>query len=129
VEGRLTARYLHALTPLFRTHVNPYGRLELDMDAGLDLSGPEMAARDRGVGSGPQCARSDQEWRFGSGQVTSRQGRLRLAETAGLVLPYERTSRVDAGCQASKKQSPRGSILRSPVTTPPSGRPPGRLTP
>ena len=30
-RGRLTARDLHALTPLFWTHVNPYGRFELDM--------------------------------------------------------------------------------------------------
>ena len=30
-KGRLTARDLHALTPLFWTHVNPYGRFELDM--------------------------------------------------------------------------------------------------
>jgi hypothetical protein len=52
-KGRLTARNLHALTPLFRAHVNPYGRFELAMGAGLDLSRPEMAARDRGVGSGP----------------------------------------------------------------------------
>ena len=29
--GRLTARDLHALTPLFWTHVNPYGRFDLDM--------------------------------------------------------------------------------------------------
>ena len=32
-KGRLTARDLHALTPLFWTHVNPYGRFELDMRA------------------------------------------------------------------------------------------------
>jgi TnpA family transposase len=31
-KGRLTARDLHALTPLFWGHVNPYGRFELDMD-------------------------------------------------------------------------------------------------
>jgi TnpA family transposase len=30
-KGRLTARDLHALTPLFWTHVNPYGRFDLDM--------------------------------------------------------------------------------------------------
>jgi TnpA family transposase len=30
-RGRLSARDLHALTPLFWTHVNPYGRFELDM--------------------------------------------------------------------------------------------------
>jgi len=29
--ARLTARDLHALTPLFWTHVNPYGRFDLDM--------------------------------------------------------------------------------------------------
>ena len=31
--GHLTARHLHALTPLFWTHVNPYGHFELDMHA------------------------------------------------------------------------------------------------
>ncbi len=30
-KGRLTARDLHALTPLFWRHVNPYGRFEFDM--------------------------------------------------------------------------------------------------
>jgi len=30
-KGRLSARDLHALTPLFWTHVNPYGRFDLDM--------------------------------------------------------------------------------------------------
>jgi len=30
-QGRLSARDLHALTPLFWTHANPYGRFELDM--------------------------------------------------------------------------------------------------
>ena len=30
-KDRLTARDLHALTPLFWTHVNPYGRFDLDM--------------------------------------------------------------------------------------------------
>jgi hypothetical protein len=29
--NRLTARDRHALTPLFREHVNPYGHQELDM--------------------------------------------------------------------------------------------------
>jgi TnpA family transposase len=31
--GKLTARDLHALTPLIWEHVNPYGRFELDMDS------------------------------------------------------------------------------------------------
>ena len=30
-KGRLTSRDLHALTPLFWGHVNPYGRFDLDM--------------------------------------------------------------------------------------------------
>ena len=30
-KARLTARNLHALTPLFWTHVNPYGRFDLNM--------------------------------------------------------------------------------------------------
>ena len=32
-DGKLTARDLHALTPLIWEHVNPYGRFELDMDS------------------------------------------------------------------------------------------------
>jgi hypothetical protein len=31
--GKLTARDLHALTPLIWERVNPYGRFELDMDS------------------------------------------------------------------------------------------------
>lgn len=30
-KGRLTARDLHALAPLLWTHMNPYGRFDLDM--------------------------------------------------------------------------------------------------
>jgi len=37
-KGRLTLRDLHALTPLFWGHVNPYGRFDLDMRTRLDLS-------------------------------------------------------------------------------------------
>ena len=36
-SGKLTARDLSALTPLFWEHVNPYGRFELDMDARLAI--------------------------------------------------------------------------------------------
>ena len=36
-SGKLTARDLSALTPLFWEHVNPYGRFELDMDARLPI--------------------------------------------------------------------------------------------
>jgi hypothetical protein len=36
-SGKLTARDLGALTPLFLEHVNPYGRFELDMDARLPI--------------------------------------------------------------------------------------------
>jgi len=31
VSVQVAARDLHALTPLFWTHVNPYGRFDLDM--------------------------------------------------------------------------------------------------
>jgi len=37
-KGRLTPRDLHALTPLFWGHVNPYGRFDLDMRTRLDLN-------------------------------------------------------------------------------------------
>ena len=36
-SGKLTARDLGALTPLFWEHVNPYGRFELDMSARLPI--------------------------------------------------------------------------------------------
>ena len=36
-SGKLTARDLSALTPLFWERVNPYGRFELDMDARLPI--------------------------------------------------------------------------------------------
>jgi TnpA family transposase len=36
-SGKLTARDLGALTPLFWEHVNPYGRFELDMNARLPI--------------------------------------------------------------------------------------------
>src|ERR1700726_5054870 len=36
-SGKLTARDLGALTPLFWGHANPYGRFELDMNARLAL--------------------------------------------------------------------------------------------
>lgn len=35
--GKLTDADRRALSPLFWTHVNPYGRFELDMDSRLDL--------------------------------------------------------------------------------------------
>lgn len=35
--GKLTNADRRALSPLFRTHVNPYGRFELDMNSRLDL--------------------------------------------------------------------------------------------
>ncbi|CAL9609319.1 hypothetical protein SUDANB6_05616 [Streptomyces sp. enrichment culture] len=38
--GMLTDADRRALSPLFRTHVNPYGRFELDMNSRLDLAGP-----------------------------------------------------------------------------------------
>ena len=37
-KGRLTARDLHALPPLFWGHVNPYGRFELDMASRINLA-------------------------------------------------------------------------------------------
>jgi TnpA family transposase len=36
-EKRLTTEDLRALTPLFYTHVNPYGTFHLDMTTRLDL--------------------------------------------------------------------------------------------
>jgi Tn3 transposase DDE domain len=36
-SGKLTARDLGALTPLFWEQANPYGRFELDMDARLPI--------------------------------------------------------------------------------------------
>ena len=44
-SGRMTEEDRRALTPLFWTHVNPYGRFVLDMDARLDL----VASEDEGV--------------------------------------------------------------------------------
>jgi hypothetical protein len=38
---RLTVDDRRALSPLFWTHVNPYGKFSLDMDNRLDL-GPEL---------------------------------------------------------------------------------------
>jgi len=37
-RNRLTARDLHALTPLFWGHINPYGRFELDMHTRIALN-------------------------------------------------------------------------------------------
>ncbi len=37
-RGRLTARDMHALTPLFWGHINPYGRFELDMQTRIALA-------------------------------------------------------------------------------------------
>jgi len=37
-KSRLTTHDLHALTPLFWEHVNPYGCFDLDMHTRLDLS-------------------------------------------------------------------------------------------
>jgi TnpA family transposase len=41
--NRLTAADRRALTPLFWTHVNPYGKFTLDMDTQLDLNPPGAA--------------------------------------------------------------------------------------
>ncbi|MFH9606194.1 hypothetical protein [Streptomyces sp. NPDC017448] len=38
------ARFPEALSPLFWTHVNPYGRFEPDMNSRLDLAGPVAMA-------------------------------------------------------------------------------------
>ncbi|MER7520726.1 Tn3 family transposase [Streptomyces sp. NPDC126499] len=37
-QKRLTDTDRRALSPLFWTHVNPYGRFELDMNSHLDLA-------------------------------------------------------------------------------------------
>jgi TnpA family transposase len=42
--GRLEDHDRRALSPLFWTHVNPYGRFRLDMDARLDLGFPSAAS-------------------------------------------------------------------------------------
>lgn len=42
--NRLTDADRRALTPLFWTHVNPYGTFTLDMDSQLDLDAPAAAA-------------------------------------------------------------------------------------
>jgi hypothetical protein len=48
-----------ALSPLFWTHVNPYGRFELDMNSRLDLDLTARAARPRREGRrGPPCGRA-----------------------------------------------------------------------
>lgn len=41
---RMTEADRRALSPLFWTHVNPYGRFVLDMDARLDLAASEEDA-------------------------------------------------------------------------------------
>ena len=41
--SRLTPVDRRALTPLFWTHVNPYGKFTLDMDSQLDLNPPSAA--------------------------------------------------------------------------------------
>jgi hypothetical protein len=41
---RLTDADRRALTPLFWTHVNPYGKFTLDMDSQLNLDPPAAAA-------------------------------------------------------------------------------------
>ena len=41
--ARLTTDDRRALTPLFWTHVNPYGKFTLDMDSRLDLNPPEAS--------------------------------------------------------------------------------------
>jgi hypothetical protein len=41
--SRLTDADRRALTPVFWTHVNPYGKFTLDMDSQLDLDPPAAA--------------------------------------------------------------------------------------
>ncbi|MCO6008414.1 transposase [Actinoallomurus purpureus] len=43
-QDRLTDADRRALSPLFWTHVNPYGRFELDMNSHLDLVAAVVAA-------------------------------------------------------------------------------------
>jgi hypothetical protein len=38
LAGRLTEEDRRALSPLFWSHVNPYGRFRLDMDTRLDVT-------------------------------------------------------------------------------------------
>ncbi|MFI2208002.1 Tn3 family transposase [Streptomyces sp. NPDC020192] len=44
-QKRLTDADRRALSPLFWTHVNPYGRFELDMNSHLELAGAVTTAR------------------------------------------------------------------------------------
>lgn len=51
---KLTDADRRALSPLFWTHVNPYGRFELDMNSGLDL---DLSVR--ATVSGPRTPRGE----------------------------------------------------------------------
>jgi TnpA family transposase len=42
-QNRLNAEDMRALTPLFYNHVNPYGKIHLDMDTRLAIEEPELA--------------------------------------------------------------------------------------
>jgi hypothetical protein len=47
------------LSPLFWTHINPYGRFRLDMETRLDLSPPRKGIGDTGLaGHQPQAERA-----------------------------------------------------------------------
>ncbi|MFE3905396.1 Tn3 family transposase [Streptomyces sp. NPDC059153] len=52
-QKRLTDADRRALSPLFWTHVNPYGRFELDMNSRLELAAAEAAATVPGPGGAP----------------------------------------------------------------------------
>ena len=48
---RMTTRDLAALTPLFTKHINPYGRLELDMEARLPIGSASTKVSGESTGS------------------------------------------------------------------------------
>ncbi len=65
--SRLTPADRRALTPLFWTHVNPYGKFTLDMDSQLDLDPPgtvlvagSFAPGDTDPSTGPDTGLADQ---------------------------------------------------------------------
>lgn len=48
---KFTGADRRGLSPLFWTHVNPYGRFELDMGSRLDLPGPTVPGPRRATGN------------------------------------------------------------------------------
>ncbi|MEU5598858.1 Tn3 family transposase [Streptomyces sp. NPDC020298] len=68
-QKRLTDADRRALSPLFWTHVNPYGRFELDMNSRLDL---DLSIRTTVPGPAPRRERQPQPRHDTSGPVPGR---------------------------------------------------------